>query len=57
MTYYVRWDIEIDARSPRAAAQEAQRIQRDPQSTATFFDVFKEDENGPVTHIDLRRPK
>jgi len=37
--YKVTWEIEIDARTPRAAAKEALRIQRDPGSIATVFNV------------------
>ena len=37
--YKVNWTIDITANSPREAAQEARRIQLDPDSTATVFDV------------------
>jgi len=39
MMYRVTWTIEIDARSHRAAAQKALKIQRDPESLATVFEV------------------
>jgi hypothetical protein len=39
--YRVRWEIDILATSPREAAIEAQKIQRDPKSIATVFDVSK----------------
>jgi len=35
----VRWDIDIEARTPREAARKALRIQRDPESIATVFEV------------------
>jgi hypothetical protein len=38
-TYYVVWDIEIDADSPEEAARIAREIQLDPDSTATVFYV------------------
>ena len=38
--YHVVWEIDIFAESAEAAAAEALRIQRDPESTATVFDVL-----------------
>ena len=38
-TWNVPWLITIEADSPRAAAEEALRIQRDPSSDAIVFDV------------------
>ena len=38
-TYRVKWDIDIQADTPREAAQKALEIQRDPESIATMFDV------------------
>ncbi len=38
-TYLVRWEIEIDATTPDAAALEALSIMRDPDSLATVFEV------------------
>jgi len=37
--YKVRWEIDVDARSHREAAREALKIQRDPGSIATVFEV------------------
>lgn len=37
--YLVTWQINIEADDPEDAAIEAQRIQRNPESTATCFDV------------------
>jgi hypothetical protein len=37
--YKVTWVIDVDARSPKAAARKALAIQRDPNSSATVFDV------------------
>lgn len=39
MHYRVEWRIDIEANSPREAAERALEIQRDPESTATIFDV------------------
>jgi hypothetical protein len=41
MKYRVTWEIDLDATAPRAAAREALRIQRDPESIATVFGVRK----------------
>jgi hypothetical protein len=37
--FRVTWTIDVEADSPEAAAREALRIQRKPDSTATVFDV------------------
>ena len=49
-SYRVRWEIDVDARSTKEAAQKALEIQRDPCSSALFFDVT--DDVGSV-HDDL----
>lgn len=41
--YRVEWVIEIEAHSPKEAAQIAQKIQRDQESMATFFTVYDYD--------------
>ena len=46
-----RGNIQINALTPRKAAEEALKIQRDAFSTATLFEVF--DEEGDKTTIDL----
>ena len=51
--YLVTWTIEINADSPKQAAQLAQTIQRSPQALATFFKV--EDEKGNTHEIDLEK--
>jgi len=38
-TYRVTWTIDIDADTPREAAQMALDIQRDPDSCATCFEI------------------
>jgi hypothetical protein len=50
--YHVVWEIDINARSPREAAKEAQTIQQDKDSTATIFDVTEENSDKTV-RIDL----
>ena len=35
----VKWEIDVDARTAREAARQALMIQRDPESTATVFEV------------------
>lgn len=41
--YHVTWDIEVTAHSPRGAAKEALKIQRDLASRATVFTVSYHD--------------
>ncbi len=50
-TYRVNWSIDWEADSPRAAAEAALRIQRDPSSIATVFEV--QDPDGCLWEIDL----
>ena len=49
--YYVTWDINVDADSPREAAEVAQATQRDPETMATVFRVL--DETGKMITVDL----
>lgn len=53
--YIVKWEIDIEADTPREAAQMARKIQLRPDSTATVFDVQKSDTVGSrsPTRIDL----
>jgi hypothetical protein len=39
--YHVVWEIELSPSSPRDAARQALEIHRDPDSTATVFDVYQ----------------
>jgi len=50
--YFLRWEIDIHAETAREAAEEALKIQRDPGSTATVFEVI-DTETGDTTTIDL----
>lgn len=50
--YYVKWDIELDAENPQKAAEKALEIMRDPDSTATVFEVSEEGSSDVVT-IDV----
>ena len=50
--YRVTWVIDIEAESPKEAALQALRIQRNPESIATVFDVAG-DEGDCVITIDL----
>lgn len=49
-TYHVMWEIDIEADDAGAAAQQALEIQRDPNSTATVFEVRLHTD---VFHVDL----
>lgn len=42
--YLVRWEMDIEAESAQAAALHALKVHRNPDSTATFFEVFQKDE-------------
>ena len=55
MMYRVIWTIDIEADSPQEAARKALKIQRNPKSTATVFEVewrHRDDVSGGMT-IDL----
>lgn len=54
--FRVRWEIDIEAASPREAAQEVLDIQRDPQSIATVFEVTDRSTDQTTT-IDLHDPQ
>jgi hypothetical protein len=49
--YKVLWEIDIEAESPKVAAEKARYYQTVPSTTATVFDVLGE--AGEVTRIDL----
>lgn len=50
-SYHVVWEIVVEAKSPKAAAEKCLKIQRDPDSHATVFDVTEP--NGNKVCIDL----
>lgn len=50
--YHIEWHIEIDADSPTDAAKRALKMHRDPDSTATVFNVTKHDSSGVPLSID-----
>ena len=58
-SYRVTWEIDLDATSPRAAAREALRIQRDPESIATVFSVRETKSEIPLDDevIDLSKSR
>ena len=41
--YRVKWEIDVDAKTPQKTAAEALKIMRDPYSIATVFDVIDYD--------------
>ena len=49
--YTVSWRIDVDAHSPREAAETARHVQRSPLSWAVVFDVTGPD--GTTVTIDL----
>ena len=52
--FLVQWKIDIDAKTPKKAAMEAQKIQRDLKSIATFFEVTNKETREEVT-INLEK--
>ena len=50
--YCVKWEIDIIADTPLKAALEAQEIQRDLESTATFFELI-DNTSGEKFAVDL----
>ena len=50
-TFHLVWEIDIDANSPREAAEKALAIQKCPDSIATVFQVI--DERGESVRVDL----
>jgi hypothetical protein len=57
MQYLVTWEINIDATSPREAAELALQMQRDPNNTATVFQVWTEEADMEPDTIDLSEPE
>ena len=53
MEYQVEWAIDVDAESPQDAALQCLKMQRDPDSTATIFDVWTPD--GERTRVEIDR--
>jgi hypothetical protein len=51
MNYFVTWEINIEAATPREAAEQALTIQRQQGSCATVFRVC--DSQGETVDIDL----
>lgn len=52
-TFRVTWEIDVDADDPVTAAREAQRIMRDPASTANVFVVHDLDDDSDSFTFDL----
>jgi len=48
MEWIVMWTIEVDADYPDEAAHRALEIMRDPESTATCFQVVGKGEGGEM---------
>lgn len=53
-TYRVMWEIDIEAEDPDEACRRALEIQRDPESTATVFQVILNTE-GDIATFDLTK--
>jgi hypothetical protein len=54
MEYTVQWTIDVDAESPREAAEQALTIQRDPNSIALIYRVTEMGDALQVpTYVDL----
>jgi len=50
MEYTVNWKMSIVADSPKEAAEKALKVQRDPESIATFFTV---ENHQAIYNVDL----
>ncbi len=50
--YKVRWVIDIEASSPKEAAEKCLEIHRDPMSTADFF-IITDKDTGKSYSVDL----
>jgi len=56
MDYLVKWEMDIfDVSSPEEAAKKALKVQRNPESIATVFEVFEKGKL--VAKIDLDYPE
>jgi hypothetical protein len=51
-TYRVMWKIDIDAETPREAAERAHKIMLNPESTATVFEVEEEQDIHIIDVLD-----
>jgi hypothetical protein len=52
-TFIVEWTINVDAENKLEAARKALAIQRDPNSSATIFEVMPEDGLESPETVDL----
>jgi hypothetical protein len=52
-SWRVTWGIDIEADTPREAAEKALAIQRDPFSCAVVFQVHRENLTGFDVTVDL----
>lgn len=56
-SYRVTWEIDVEAETPREAAEQAKAIQQDPGSWASVFSCLQTDYLYPAKpklfHIDL----
>jgi hypothetical protein len=52
-TYRVLWEIDISAETPEEAANKARKIQLNPESWATVFNVWCKHSTRPV-EVDLK---
>jgi len=53
-TYLVQWSIDIEAETPREAAEKAREIQLDPESFATHFSVRVSKNLDLYINVDLK---
>jgi hypothetical protein len=54
--YRVTWEMDFEADTPEEAATQALAVHRDPESTATVFDVWPDD-GRDVVRVDVLYPK
>jgi hypothetical protein len=51
-TYQVAWEMDVEAETPREAAEKARELLRDPDSEVHAYDVSLDDEHGWVVDLD-----
>jgi hypothetical protein len=55
--YRIVWEIDLIETTPRGAAEQALRIQRDPESIATAFTVYDREKEFDSYNVDLSQPQ
>lgn len=43
--YTIKWEIDVEAKSPREAAEWAWKVMKEKENEATFLDVYNTDKD------------